>query len=186
MSLNISKTGSLSGKAIEPFITLPDGSSWQLLLFHYVNKGNNLFTQSNATNCNDFGLYSRLKWIDNFTYDNKYEFYVIQDGGEHRWTQTNVPTTSTTATDLTVITGNPVNGIAKGSQGNTYLGYNSWWGACGCWTSYTSGGKTGIPGFGTHGVDAMCENYLALYARIEKPKAFAEDSGIQGVEFYEY
>ena len=41
MDVNISKTGILNGLAIEPFITLADGSKWQLLLFHYVDKGNN-------------------------------------------------------------------------------------------------------------------------------------------------
>lgn len=185
MNLNISQSGILTGNIVEPFISLADGSNWQLLLFHYVDYGNNLFTSSNAIYCDDWGLYSRLKWINNFTYNSKYEFYVIQDGIEHRWTQTSQPTASS-ITGLTVITGNPVNGLAKANQSNTYIGYNSWWGACGSWTSYTAGGKTGIPGFGTHNANGICQKYLALYARIEKPKAFAEDGGIQGVEFYEY
>lgn len=184
-NLNISKTGILSATPIEPYLNLSDGSKWQLLLFHYVDGGNNLFTQSNATDCNDWGLYSRLKWVDEFTYDNKYEFYVIQDGIEHRWTQTSKPTASS-ITGLTVISGNPVNGLAKASQSNAYLGYGSWWGACGSWTKYTTGGKTGIPGFGPHGADGMCEKYLALYARIETPKAFVEDGCAQAQEIYEY
>jgi hypothetical protein len=86
---------------------LADGSKWQLLLYHYVDNGNNLFTSANATYCNDFGLFSRLAWINNFTYDSKYEFYIIQDGVEHRWTQTSAPT-ATSPAGLTVITGNPV------------------------------------------------------------------------------
>jgi hypothetical protein len=73
----LTKTGIMYDNMVEPFITLPDGSYWQLMLFHYVDGGHNLFTSSNATNCNDFGLYSRLKDINNFTYNGKYEFYVI-------------------------------------------------------------------------------------------------------------
>lgn len=182
---NIIKTGIWSGNLIEPFITLSDGSNWQLLMFHYVDGGNNLFTQDNAADCNEWGLYSRLKWINNFTYNNLYEFYVIQDDVEHRWTQTSSPT-ATSPSGVTVITGNPVQGIAKANQNNTYLGYNSWWGALGCWTKYTTGGKTGIPGFGSHNETGMCTKYLALYARIEKPIAFIEDDSTFANQFYEY
>lgn len=186
MNPNISKTGIwTNNNIIEPFITLSDGSNWQLIMFHYVDGGNNLFTQTNAADCNDFGLYSKLKWINLFTYNGKYEFYVIQDGIEHRWTQTSQPT-ATAPTGMTVITGNPVQGIAKANQSNTYLGYNTWWGACGCWTKYTTGGKTGIPGFGSHDANGMCTQYLALYARIEKPVAFKEENSLQSNQFYEY
>ena len=190
MALNISKTGILKGnQLIEPFISLPDGSKWQLLLFHYVDGGNNLFKSSNCNYCNDFGLFSRLKWIDNFTYgENGYEFYVIQDGIEYRWTQTNQPTASTIS-GLTAVSGypDPVNGLAKNtSQAKSYLGYGSWWGACGAYSSYTSSGKTGIPAFGGHNATGICAEYLALYARISEPKAFFESNVAQGAEFYEY
>ena len=182
----IEKTGTLNDDIIEPFITLPDGSNWQLLLFHKVDNGTRLFTSSNATYCNNYGLFSRLAYINNFTYNNKYEFYVIQDGKEFRWTQTSQPTASSIA-GKTVISGylDPVNGLAKASQSNTYIGYNAWWGACGCWTQYSTGGKTGIPGFGSHDVNGMCTDYLALYARIEKPYAFKENNSIQANEFIE-
>lgn len=186
MDVNISKTGILNGLAIEPFITLADGSKWQLLLFHYVDKGNNLFTSSNATYCNDWGLYSRLKWIDEFIYNDLYEFYIIQDGVEHRFTQTSQPT-ATAYTGFTVISGNPVQGLCKSSNlNNTYIGYNAWWGACGCWTSYTLSGKKGIPGFGPHNANGICQNYLALYARIDTPHAFLEDGIENGGQIYEY
>ena len=157
---------------IEPYKTLPDGSHWQLMLFHYVDGGKNLFTSSNATYCNDFGLYSRLRDINNVKYDSsKYEFYVIQDGVEYRWTQTSQPTASSIA-GKTVVSGyaDPVNGLAKANQSNTYIGYSSWWGACGCYKSFTSGGRTGIPGFGTHDANGICAEYLALYARISDSK----------------
>ncbi len=184
--MNITRTGIWNGKIVEPFLTLSDGSNWQLLLFHYVDGGNNLFTQDNATDCNEFGLYSRLKWIDDFTYDNKYQFYVIQDGVQHRWTQTSKPTAATIS-GMTVISGYPVNGLAKANQKNSYLGYNSWWGACGCWTSYTTDGVTGIPGFGTHSAVGMCTDYLALYARIDKPKVFLERNNIENCfSIYEF
>ena len=167
----LTKTGIMKDYMIEPYKTLPDGSHWQLMLFHYVDGGNNLFTQSNATYCNDFGLYSRLCDINNFTYNNGYEFYVIQDGIEYRWTQTSQPTASSIA-GKTVVSGyaDPVNGLAKASQSNTYIGYGSWWGACGCWTSYTVSGKKGIPGFGAHTSAGICAEYLALYARISDSK----------------
>lgn len=171
-SNKLTKTGIFKNYAIEPYKTLPDGSYWKLMLFHYVNNGTNLFTSSNATYNNGFGLYSRLRDIANYTYDSKYEYYVIQDGKEFRWTQTSSPT-ATSITGLTTVSGynNPVNGLAKPSSlTQTYIGYNTWWGACGCWTKYSTGGKTGIPGFGSHDGNGICTNYLALYTRIEKPK----------------
>jgi len=182
----LTKTGILYDNMIESIKVLPDGSYWQLLLFHYVDNGNNLFTSSNATNCNDFGLYSRLKDINNFTYNGKYEFYVIQDDIEYRWTQTNQPTASSVS-GLTTVSGyaNPVNGLAKASQSYTYIGYGTWWGACGAWTKYSTGGKTGIPGFGTHDVNGMCTRYLALYARIEKPDAKLSNQTANSFEFIE-
>lgn len=183
---DITRTGIWNGIFVQPFLTLPDGSKWQLILFHYVDGGNNLFTQNNATDCNEFGLFSRLKWINNFSYDNKYEFYVIQDGVEHRWTQTSLPTASSPS-GVTVITGNPVQGIANSNSGKTYLGYNSWWGACGCWTTYSTGGATGIPGFGPHSASGICTRYLALYARIQTPYVFLQRNGVlNSNQIYEY
>ncbi len=184
-NLNITKTGQIKGIAVEPFITLADGSKWQLLLFHYVDGGNHLFTRDNATYSNELGLFSRLKWIDEFKYNNLYEFYIIQDGVEHRFTQTSLPT-ATAPAGLTVISGNPVQGIAKANQSNSYLGYNAWWGALGCWTKYSIGGATGIPGFGTHNASGICKEYLAVYARIETPNAFFEDGVENGGQIYEY
>ena len=183
----LTKTGILYDNIVEPYLTLPDGSNWKLLLYHYVDNGDNLFTQSNATYCNDFGLYSRLKDIANYTYDGKYEYYVIQDGKEFRWTQTSSPTAASIA-GLTTVSGynNPVNGLAKPSSlTQTYIGYNAWWGACGCWTKYSTGGKTGIPGFGSHDVNGMCTKYLALYARIDKPHASLIDLSSEANEFIE-
>ena len=178
---SITKTGIMTNALVEPFKILPDGSKWQLLLYHYVDNGNNLFTSSNATFCNDFGLYSRLAWVDDFTYDDKYEFYVIQDGTEFRWTQTSAPT-STSITGLTTVSGyaNPVNGLARSSTTNTYIGYNSWWGACGCYKSYTLSGVTGIPGFGSHSAAGICTRYLALYARVDDIHAFVRNNDLSG------
>lgn len=185
MSLNITKTGIFKGDIVEPYLKLNDNSEWQLMLYHYVDKGSNLFTSNNATYNNDFGLFSRLAWIDNFTFNNVYEFYVIQDGNIFRWSQTSQPTASS-ITGKTDIIGTPVNGLAKTSQNNSYLGYGSWWGACGCWTKYSTGGVTGIPGFGSHGAAGICQYYLALYARIENKKAFIEDNILNGNTLYEY
>ena len=182
----ITKTGILKNNIIESYLTLPDNSYWKLILYHYVDNGNNLFTSSNATDCNDFGLYSKLKYIDNYTYNGKYEFYVIQDGKEFRWTQTSQPTASSIA-GLTVVDGytDPVTGLAKASQSNTYIGYGNWWGACGCWTKYSAGGKTGIPGFGPKGAEGICEKYLALYVRIEKNNISFTDGFVEATEFIE-
>lgn len=186
MSLNITKTGIFKGQIVEPFLTLADGSKWKLMLYHYIDKGNNLFTTSNATYCNDLGLYSRLININDFKYDNKYEFYVIQDGKIFRWTQTSQPTASSIS-GRTDIVGTPVYGLAKNtSQSNSYLGYSTWWGACGCWTSYSTGGATGIPGFGGSNANGIAQYYLALYTRIEDFNAFAEDKIISGQNIYEY
>ena len=185
MSTNITKTGIFKGDIIEPYLELNDGSQWQLMLYHYVDKGNNLFTSSNATYNDGFGLFSRLAWIDNFTFNNQYEFYVVQDGNIFRWSQTSQPTASSIA-GKTDIVGTPVNGLAKASQSNSYLGYSSWWGACGCWTKYSTGGATGIPGFGSHSAAGICQYYLALYARIENKKAFIENIALNSNTLYEY
>ena len=165
-SNKLTKTGIFKDYMVEPFMTLADGSKWQLLMFHYVDNGTNLFTSSNAAYCNDFGLYSRLQYIDNFTYDSKYEFYAIQDGTTHRWTQTNAPLSTTAVAGFTSISGSPGGGICKCS-GNTLLAASNstgnWWRACGCWTLF---GGNGIPGFN----GGTCRQYLALYARISEPK----------------
>jgi hypothetical protein len=66
----LTKTGIMYDNMEESIMTLPDGSHWQLLMFHYVDNGKNLFTSTNASNCNDFGLFSRLKDIDGFKIGN--------------------------------------------------------------------------------------------------------------------
>ena len=183
----ITKTGILFDQIIEPYLTLPDGSKWKLMLYHYVDYGQNLFTSSNASYCNDLGLYSRLNKIQNYSYDGKYEYYVIQDDKEFRWTQTSSPI-ATSISGLTTISGylNPVNGLAKPtSLTQTYIGYNSWWGACGCWTSYSVGGKTGIPGFGSHDKNSICEKYLALYTRITEINFKLKNGFVEANEFIE-
>lgn len=161
-SNKLKKTGVFYNYATEPYIQLADGSCWKLLLFHYIDNGTNLFTSSNATYNDGFGLYSRLRDIDKFIYNNKYEFYVIQDDISYRWTQTNAPLTTTAVAGYTAISGSP-GGICKCS-GNTLLAASNttsnWWQACGCWTIFNGG----IPGFG----GVVCKQYLALYARIDK------------------
>lgn len=182
----LNKQGILYNNIIEPFITLPDGSKWQLILFHKVDNGTRVFTSDNATYCNEYGLFSRLAYINDFTYNDQYEFYVIQDGTEFRWVQTSQPTAAS-ITEKTVVEGynDPVNGLAKANQSYTYIGYNAWWGACGSYRSYTLDGKTGIPGFGPHTSAGICTDYLALYARIEEPHIFIEESSAQAEEFIE-
>lgn len=186
MSLSFSKKGifNIDNGITESFITLPDDSQWQLLLFHLVDNGNRLFTSSNCGYCNDFGLFSRLQWINNFQYDNKYEFYVIQDGAEHRWTQTNAPWTTTSVTDFTLISGTVRGGICKNSN-YTALAITStspWWNACGCYTAYNGG----TPGFGPNNSNGICTDYLALYVRIENKNAFFETNSGQCNSLYEY
>ena len=173
----ITKTGIFKNYMVEPYLILKDGSKWKLMLYHYVDNGNNLFTSSNASYCNDIGLYSRLKDIDNYTYNGIYEFYVLQDNKQFRWTQTSAPTASSIA-GKTVVQGydDPVNGLAKGTTSYTYIGYDAWWGACGCWVSYSLSGKKGIPGFGPHNVNGLCLNYLALYVRVNNNNFKIENS----------
>lgn len=186
--MNISKTGILNSNIVEPFLTLPDGSNWQLLLFHYVDDGNNLFTQENCGYCNDFGLYSRLQWIDEFQYNGLYEFYVIQDGVEHRWSQISAPWSSSSVTGFTAISGTPAVGICrradntKAALAETSTG--NWWNACGVTLKYSNG----IPGFGVRSgtTGTVCTKYLSLYARIDKPKIFLEQNTSSGKQIYEY
>jgi len=116
-------------------------------MFHYVDDGKNLFTSSNANNCNDFGLFSRLKDIDDFKLNNRYEFYAIQDDTEYRWIQNNAPLTTTSVAGFSAVSGynSPGAGICKCS-GNTLLARTNstgnWWNAFGCYTLYSGG----IPG----------------------------------------
>lgn len=182
MSLNITKTGIFNGQIVEPFITLVDGSNWQLICYHYIDHGNNLFLKEEAGYCNKPGLYSRCQYADAFKYGNLWEFYAIQDGKEMRWTQTSAPH-ATAISGFTKISGAVTRGLARpNANNNTYFGYGSWWSAVGCWTVYGSGATRGIPGMDS--TNAI--NYLAVYARINKPIAFAEDGIISGQEIYEY
>lgn len=182
MSLNITKTGIFNGQIVEPFIILADGSKWQLICYHYIDHGNNLFLKEEAGYCNKPGLYSRCQYADAFKYGNLWEFYAIQDGKEMRWTQTSAPH-ATSIAGFTKISGAVTRGLARpNANNNTYFGYGSWWSAVGCWTVYGSGATRGIPGMDS--TNAI--NYLAVYARIEKPIAFAEDKIISGQEIYEY
>lgn len=182
MSLNITKTGIFNGQIVEPFITLADGSKWQLICYHYIDHGNNLFLKEEAGYCNKPGLYSRCQYADAFKYGDLWEFYAIQDGKEMRWTQTSAPH-ATSIAGFTKISGAVTRGLARpNANNNTYFGYGSWWSAVGCWTVYGSGATRGIPGMDS--TNAI--NYLAVYARIEKPIAFAEDGIISGQEIYEY
>lgn len=177
----ITKTGQLKDYIIEPFLTLSDGSKWQLICGHYIDHGNNLFTSSNAGYCNEHGLYSRCKYADAFKYGNLWEFYAIQDGKTMRWTQTSAPSASSPS-GFTVISGPVTNPLVRHGS-NTYFGYNSWWSAVGCWTPYGSGTNRGIPGM--DGTNAI--NYLFVYARIDTPKAFIENNDIaSGGQIYEY
>ena len=181
--IDINKQGILnSGNPVEPYIILPDGAIFRLILFHVVEKGTHLFTQSNAAYCNDWGLFSRLQYADVLKYDNRWEYYAIQDGMPYRWTQTSAPS-ATSIAGPTAVTGYtcPQYGLAKASQTKAYFGYNAWWGAAGAWTSYTTDGKTGIPGF-----NGLCTNYLALYARVNKLIAFAEEDAVNANQFIEY
>ena len=181
--VQINKQGILSSdNPIEPYIVLPDGAIFKLILFHVVDNGTHLFTNNNADYCNEWGLYSRLRYADTYQYNNKYEFYALQDGTLYRWTQTSAPS-ATSISGFSAVTGytQPTYGLAKGNQSNTYFGYNSWWGAAGCWTSYTESGKTGIPGF-----RGLCTNYLALYARVDKQVAFFEADAANANQFIEY
>lgn len=180
--VNINKQGILSSNnSIEPYLVLPDGAIFRLILFHIVENGTHLFTSSNAAYCNERGLFSRLQYADALTYDNKWEFYVIQDGIPYRWTQTSAPSAAS-ITGFNAVTGytKPNYGLAKGNQSNTYFGYNSWWGAAGCWTSFTQNGQVGIPGF-----KGLCINYLALYARVDKKIAFIENDTVNADQFIE-
>lgn len=182
MAPSINKQGVLSGYPVEPFQVLPDGSTWRLLLFHVIDYGTHLFTPDLAPYSNEWGLFSRLKYADEFKYDDKYEFYVIQDGREFRWTQTSKPTDATIA-GFAAVTGytKPDYGLAKGNQTSSYFGYNSWWGAAGSYTKFTSNGATGIPGF-----TGVAKNYLALYVRVPDIHAFMEEDAVNANNFYEY
>lgn len=180
--VQINKQGILSSNnPIEPYIVLPDGAIFKLILFHVVDNGTHLFTSTNAGYCNDWGLFSRLQYADAYKYNNQYEFYAIQDGTPYRWIQTSAPS-ATSIAGFSAVTGytQPTYGLAKGSQSNTYFGYNSWWGAAGCWTSFTYNGATGIPGFRD-----LCTRYLALYSRVDKQVAFIENDAVNATSFIE-
>lgn len=178
----LTKTGIMYDNMIESIMTLPDGSHWQLLMFHYVDNGKNLFTSTNASNCNDFGLFSRLKDIDSFKIGNQYEFYAIQDGTAYRWIQTNAPLTTTSVAGFAAVSGytSPGAGICK-CAGKTLLARTNstgnWWNAMGCYTIYNNG----IPGFNS----VVCKKYIALYARIPNADAKLSNQTANSFEFIE-
>ena len=63
----------------------------------------------------------------------------------------------------------------------------NWWNSCGAMQSYSQAGAVGIAGFGPDGADGVCQDYLALYARVVEPKAFIEKYDVtNGNNIYEY
>lgn len=180
----LTKTGTLYDNIDESTImTLPDGSHWRLLMYHLVNGGKNLFSSTNCMECNEFGLFSRLKYIDNYMFDNKYEFYVIQDGTTYRWTQTSAPFSTSSVSGFAAVSGfnSPGSGICRCTN-YTLLARtsstNNWWNAIGCYHEYNGG----IPGFNS----IVCKENMALYVRVDDDKAKLSNSSAHATEFIEF
>lgn len=146
---------------------LDDGSTW-LRILHHNAPSTNLFTSSNCWNYESENLYSNLSILQNLT-QTEYEFLVYEKlessstESEIRWKQTNNPSTTTSATGFTLISGTAAHlspGLVKsGTQhGAIDISGNDWWCCCGCYTAY----QGGIPGF--NGV--VKTGYMDLYIRI--------------------
>lgn len=191
--MSLEKSGIIrSNKFVENGIYLTDKNdqTWLLLLDHQIFKSDgtrNLFTSSNAGNCSDPGLYSRLSIIDNYKYsDGNYYFMVDQDGYIFRWKQSNIPTSSSgsvtgyefienTQTGNKYILTSSGCGLRKMS-GSTYLsfgtsqGSGNWYGALGAYAAW----GLSVPGFGTTTTNAYTtdggaapKDYIKFYVRVD-------------------
>ena len=149
--------------------TLSDGSVW-LHVLHHGNPASNLFTAANCWNYdNGSTLYSALWLLKNeeWKYNGKYELLVCEkltsssSEAQYRWTQTSNPSTSSSITGFTVISGSGTyfnrGLLTNGNYGAMHNG-NTWWCCCGSYTAY----QGGIPGM--NGV--VTTGSLDLYIRI--------------------
>ena len=149
--------------------TLSDGSVW-LHVLHHGNPASNLFTAANCWNYdNGSTLYSALWLLKNeeWKYNGKYELLVCEkltsssSEAQYRWTQTSNPSTSSSITGFTVISGSGTyfnrGLLTNGNYGAMHNG-NTWWCCCGSYTAY-QGGIPGMNGVVTTGC-------LDLYIRI--------------------
>jgi len=151
-----------------------------------------LFTQSNATNNEEPGLFSRLYLLESapalFQTSGAFEFIAFMPDDNdliYRWKQTSNPMTTTSVSGFTNIS-NSTAGLSKYNS-NTYLRTQAtWWGAVGCWTAYTQGGRRGIPGFGGNSDANVCTGLMLLFAKINEKSVMDFPTLLLANDFQEY
>lgn len=159
--------------------TEPDGTKW-VRIVHHSNPANGLFTQGSSWGSSVYVDSNR--WYDvNDTINalTKYEFMVKQKNTssasevKYRWVQKKSPLTATWYdVKASEVVRNTSSGYTDGGYGglyilnsNTYLcianGSNgNWYGAFGCWTTYSGG----IPGYPN---TVVTSGYMDLYVRVD-------------------
>lgn len=157
--------------------TLSDGSVW-LRLLHHNNPASNLFTTTNCWDNNTTNLYSKLGWLKTGNWTNtsgEYEFLVCEkltsssSEQQCRWKQTSNPSTSSTITGYSLISGSPGRSVGLKTNGAYAAMHNgdTWWCACGSYTAFNGG----IPGF----FGTVTTGYLDIYVRLVGPSASGID-----------
>lgn len=147
---------------------LADGSVF-LQILHHNNPASNLFTVNNCWLNNTTNLYSTLSLLKEsgwFTSLSEYEFLICEKltntgtESQYRWKQTSNPSTSSTLSGYSVISGSPARPCGLMNKGTYAAMHNgsAWWVACGSYTAF-QGGIPGVAGIVTTG-------YLDLYIRI--------------------
>lgn len=149
-----------------------DGALWLNILHHYVNSGANMFSNADDARYKlNVNLFSILKYIGEFKYNDKFEHLVdeykyvnsVEPTKIIRWTQTSNAYTDTTVTGFVNIYN--ADGGLKYYNNNTLLstGLTGWFGATGCWTLWGNG----IPGFNISGDDRRTYGTLDVWIRID-------------------
>jgi len=190
--LDMTRTGLSCANRFQELYEDQNGNRFMLLLWHDNKQGAQLFTSSNATRNEEPGLFSRIYLLESapalFQTDGKFEFIALMPDDNdliYRWTQTSNPMTTTSVSGFTNIS-NSTAGLSKYNS-NTYLRTQAtWWGAVGCWTAYTQGGRRGIPGFGGNSDANVCTGLMLLYAKINEKAVWEFPTLLLVHEFQEY
>lgn len=193
--LDITRTGQTRANYFQEYFVDGSGNKFMLLLFHDNKKGTQLFTTANQSNNLQYGLYSRLYLLesapDAFKDGSGYfEFYATMPDDNnliYRWKQTSNPMTTTSISGYSNISNTSTGLVSDTTTSRTRLRMNAtWWGAVGCCTSYSTGGVTGIPGYGGSSVTNMCTGIMTLYAKVNEVVLRDYSNLLLGNELYEY
>lgn len=165
---------------------LDDGSEWARIFWHDVSSNTTYFTNSSeAKNCNLANRFSRLSYINNYRYNDKYEFMLCYPKYSttkyNRWIQTANPLTTTANATQTAdtmgyrgvhidFTTNWKYGIGLSSSSQAFMdceaGHTNWFGGIGLYSNF-QGGFPAPTESGMANVQKEVELWVRLYNSVK-------------------